>query len=150
MTYCNNCGKPLPQEGNFCVHCGADLRANKAIKIEVDNREERIKELDHQYALAKRALAWGWIPFVLIPGILVGGIVAIATTEAIISSIGGIFDSTLVKIFSSSSPKSISNLDGIIITISIVTIIGLAVFYSFAFKRVIKIKTELSQANEKC
>ena len=159
MPYCTNCGKSYTQEGNYCVNCGADLISNKTIKTEAekhnsyrnnnDNLEIRIKELDHQYALAKRALAWGWIPFVLIPTILVGGIVSIAVSEAFISSISGIFDSTLVTIFSSPSPKSFKNMDVIIITISIVTIIGLAVFYSYAFKRAIKIKAALSQAKIK-
>lgn len=45
MIYCINCGEQLPEDSNYCSHCGAEVEANKEVnsvleETEINNKTE--------------------------------------------------------------------------------------------------------------
>lgn len=109
------------------------------------HKTRELIELERSYNITKVALLAGWIPFVLIGYISIGLLASVAAIDSIGTGISNYFESSLVKLFHGSSKSAYAeHLSNEIAVIVIFLVIGLIVFYAFAFRRAVKLKAKVS------
>ena len=50
MNYCKKCGAQLPNDANYCLHCGTSVKEIKAeeLKVSADDLVKTVKQLLHE------------------------------------------------------------------------------------------------------